>query len=78
MSQVTDNYHFIIDELMRNCFNEEQLGWIDWFLYERPSLTERGKYNQAWKTDNKTGEKVEICYDINSLWDLLCECKNKE
>lgn len=71
MSQVTDTYHFIIDELMRNCFNEEQLGWIDWYLYDRPSLTERGKPNKAWKKVGK--KKVEICYDIDSLWETVCE-----
>ena len=77
MSQVTDTYHFIIDELMRSCFNEEQLGWIDWYLYERPSLIERGKYNQAWKT-LKDGTKEEICYDIDSLWETVCEAASND
>jgi hypothetical protein len=70
LSQVTDTYHFIIDELMRSCFNEEQLGWIDWYLSERENFS--GKIKKAWKT-LKDGTKEEICYDIDSLWETVCE-----
>lgn len=66
-----EDYLIIIDELMREAFNEEQLGWIDWYLYERESLTRKGKPNKAWKTVGK--KKVEICYDIDSLWETVCE-----
>lgn len=71
MSKVTDEYHFIIDELFRNVFNDEQIGWIDWYLYEKPSLTERGKPNKAYKTVGK--KKVEICQTIDSLWHTIQE-----
>ena len=74
--EYTEPYQRIIDLLFKSHFNKEQIRWIDWYLYERPSLTKKGKTNQAWKTDNKTGEKVEICYDIDSLWETIQEAKD--
>jgi len=69
----TEPYERIIDLLFQSCFNEEQRTWIDWFLYEKPPLTKKGKPNQAFKTDNKTGEQIEICYDVDSLWETIQE-----
>jgi hypothetical protein len=71
-------YQFIIDELFKEIFNQKQMGWIDWYLYERPSLTKKGSTNKAWKTDSKTGEKIEICYDIPSLWEEVCESSKED
>ena len=71
MTQVTDEYHFIIDTLLREAFNDDQIGWIDWYLYERPSLTGKGKPNKAYKTVGK--KKVEICHTIDSLWETIQE-----
>jgi hypothetical protein len=73
MLDFTEPYDRIIDILFKSYFNDDQLKWIDWFLYERPSLTERGKPNQAFKTDNKTGEQIEICHTIDSLWETIQE-----
>ena len=71
LMQYDENYEFAIDELFKAAFNETQRGWIDWYLYERESLTKKGKFNKAWKTVGK--KKVEICYDIESLWETVCE-----
>ena len=73
LMEYTEPYERIIDLLFKSHFNDDQLGWIDWFLYERPSLTEKGQYNKAWKTDKETGEQIEICYDIDSLWETIRE-----
>ena len=45
------------------------MGWIDWYLYERPSLTGKGKPNKAWKKVGR--KKVEICHTIDSLWEEI-------
>ena len=62
-------YQTVIDELFRAAFNEEQVGWIDWFLYEKEGI--RGEINKAYKTVGK--KKVEICHTIDSLWETVCE-----
>jgi hypothetical protein len=72
--EYTEPYERIIDLLFQSHFNKDQVGWIDWYLYEKPSLTKNSKSNQAWKTDEETGEQVEICYNIDSLWETICEC----
>ena len=64
-----ESYEFVINELFRAAFNVDQLEWIDWFLYERESLT--GKNNKAWKKVGR--KKVEICHTIDSLWETVCE-----
>jgi len=69
LMQYDENYEFVIDELFKATFNEEQRGWIDWFLYEREGMY--GIINQAHKIVGK--KKVEICYDIDSLWETVQE-----
>jgi hypothetical protein len=69
--EYTEPYERIIDLLFQSYFNKDQLGWIDWFLYERPSLTKKDKPNQAWKTVD--GKQVEICHTIDSLWETIQE-----
>lgn len=69
--EYTEPYERIIDVLLKAHFNDDQIGWIDWYLYERPSLTERGKPNKAFKTVGK--KKVEICHTIDSLWETIQE-----
>ena len=64
-----ENYEKVVDELFRAAFNPDQLGWIDWFLYEREGFD--GKINKAWKKVGR--KKVEICYDIDSLWETINE-----
>lgn len=68
-----ENYEKVVDEFFRCVFNPDQLGWIDWFLYEREGMD--GKINKAWKKVGR--KKVEICYDIDSLWETINEYKNE-
>lgn len=75
LMQYDEHYEFVIDELMNASFNEDQRRWIDWFLYERPSLITKGKPNKAWKKVGK--KKVEICHTIESLWETVCEAGQK-
>ena len=69
-----ETYQTVIDELLRASFNEEQAGWIDWYLYEREGM--RGEILQAHKTVD--GEQVEICHTIDSLWETVCEAGQQE
>ena len=69
LMEYDESYEFVINELFRAAFNVDQLEWIDWFLYERESLT--GKNNKAWKKVGR--KKVEICHTIDSLWETVCE-----
>ena len=73
LMEYDESYEFVIDELFNASFNEDQRRWIDWFLYERESLT--GKNNKAWKKVGR--KKVEICHTIDSLWETVCECSAK-
>jgi hypothetical protein len=68
-----ENYEHVIDELFRAAFNTEQLGWIDWFLYERESAG--GKTLKAHKKVGR--KKVEICHTIDSLWETVQEYSAK-
>jgi hypothetical protein len=68
-----ENYEKVVDELFRAAFNPDQLEWVDWFLYEREGFD--GKINKAWKKVGR--KKVEICYDIDSLWETIQEYKNE-
>jgi hypothetical protein len=71
LMEYTEPYERIVDVLLKSHFNDEQIGWIDWYLYERPSLLKNGKPNKAYKTVSK--KKVEICHTIDSLWETVCE-----
>jgi predicted protein tyrosine phosphatase len=71
LMQYDENYEHAIDEFFRVTFNADQLEWIDWFLYERECMN--GKIQKAWKKVGK--KKVEICYDIDSLWETIQEYK---
>jgi len=61
-----ESYQKIITQLLLSVFGECGKDWIDWYLYERPSLST--KNNKAWDENGK-----EICYDIPSLWDVVKE-----
>lgn len=69
LMEYDESYEFVIDELFKATFNEDQHGWIDWYLYEREGLS--GKINKAYKTVGK--KKVEICHTIDSLWETIQE-----
>jgi hypothetical protein len=61
-----DDYFKIIDLLMKNVFDEEGHGWVDWYLYERIGFND--KVNLATDENGK-----EICYDTPSLWEVVKE-----
>ena len=67
LMEIEEPYQKVIDILFSSCFNEEQMGWIDWYLYEREGM--RGEILQAHKTVD--GEQVEICHTIDSLWEEI-------
>jgi len=71
LMEYTEPYERVIDVLLKSHFNNEQIGWIDWYLYERPSLLKNGKPNKAYKAVGK--KKVEICHTIDSLWETIQE-----
>ena len=74
LMEIEEPYHKVVDILFNSCFNGEQMGWIDWFLYEREGM--RGEILQAHKTVD--GEQVEICHTIDSLWETVCEAGQQE
>ena len=49
-------------------YGEEGKDWIDWYLYERDSNS--ADINQAMDKDNNP-----ICYDDESLWKVVEQCK---
>ena len=49
-------------------YGEEGKDWIDWYLYERDSNS--ADINQAMDKDNNP-----ICYDDESLWKEVEQCK---
>ena len=55
-----------ISALLENTFQEEGKNWIDWYLYERKSLTSEKYLLQAFDADGK-----EICHNIESLWETV-------
>jgi fatty acid/phospholipid biosynthesis enzyme len=69
LMEYDESYEFVIDELFKASFNEDQRRWIDWFLYERESPT--GKILKAHKKVGR--KKVEICHTIDSLWETVNE-----
>lgn len=64
ITEVTDNLHTIISDLLGIIFTDDGKDWIDWFMYEK----EFGKREdlKAWDEN-----KNEIAYDIKSLYELL-------
>ena len=62
-------YHKAINLLFKSCFNQKQIDWIDWYLYERKMISSNYK---AWKA-NPDGTEEEICHTIDSLWETIQE-----
>ena len=57
-------FYKLIEILNKNTFNEKQIEWIEWFLFERESYS--GEILKAWDENDN-----EICYDIKSLWEEI-------
>ncbi len=53
---------------IRAHYGKEASEWIEWFMYERDSLS--GKTNQAWDKDGN-----EICHTVESLWQVVEEIR---
>ena len=66
-----EEYSEVIHLLLSAYYGEVGRDWIDWYLYERDSLS--GEINQAWDQDNNP-----ICYDIPSLWKEVEELRVSE
>jgi hypothetical protein len=74
LMEIEEPYQGVIDILFNSCFNGEQMGWIDWFLYERVGIN--GKILKATKKVGR--KKVEICHTIDSLWETVCEAGQQD
>lgn len=55
-----DDHCKVINILLKEIFGQENLDWIEWFLYEK------GDNNKAYD-----GNNIEICKDIKELWDIV-------
>lgn len=53
---------------IRAHYGKEASEWIEWYLYERESLS--GEVNRAWDKDNN-----EICHTVESLWQTVEEMR---
>ena len=63
-----DGYSETISLLFRAYYGVAGADWIDWYMYERESLA--GDLNAATDADG-----TPICYDIESLWKCVEECR---
>lgn len=61
-----DNFHSVINTLLKVYYGEEGADWISWYLYDR----DPNKGPQAWDKD-----KNPICYDDESLWREVEQCR---
>lgn len=69
----TEGYNIVINYLWAELLTIDGLDWFDWFMYEKNYLQD-GIGNpemQAFSTID--GEKVEICTDIEGLYNYLKE-----
>lgn len=58
-----DPYYSVIDLLLKEVFNEEQMGWFDWFCFEN----DYGLAGlEAWDREGNL-----ICQDIDGLHKLI-------
>lgn len=75
LSEHNEPMHRVASLLMLEAFGENGKSWIDWYLFDR--VTHSGKILKAWRTkDGKEDE--EICYDIKSLWEEVCNEPDKK
>ena len=69
---MNDEYHrYVTKPLMLEAFGEEGVNWIEWFIYERPSFSD--KPNSATDKDGNP-----ICFDIPSLYEHVKGLKNED
>ena len=68
---MNDEYHkYVIEPLMLEVFGKTGWDWIEWFIYERPSFSD--KPNSA--TDENGNP---ICFDIPSLYEHVKGIKSE-
>ena len=63
-------YKYVIEPLMVEAFGKTGWDWIEWFIYERPSFSD--KPNSA--TDENGNP---ICFDIPSLYEHVKGLKSE-
>ena len=68
LSKYDEKFYDVINILMNDVFNEEQIDWIEWYIYEKGGNPEL----KAWDKD-----KNEICYDDESLYEEIKKLKHK-
>jgi len=68
ISNIQDDFHKIINDILSSHYSEEGVEWIDWFMNERESLN-----GDIYEATDKNGKP--ICYDIKSLWILVEEIR---
>jgi len=67
LSNFTDDFHGIINELFKAIYSTEGYDWISWYAFEKD-------FGRADHVATQDGEP--ICFDIPSLWKELEEnCK---
>ena len=57
-----EKFYLIINSLLKESFGQEGKDWIEWYLYEKPSILS-GEPSKAF---DKYGR--EICQNVESLW----------
>ena len=68
LSDFTDDFHGIINELFKTIYGTEGYDWISWYAFEKD-------FGRA-KAYAATRDGEPICFDIPSLWKELEEnCK---
>ena len=72
--EFTEGYHVTIDYLWGELLTPEGFDWFNWFMYEKNYLQD-GKGNPEHQAFSKTNdeEKVEICKDLEGLYNYLIE-----
>lgn len=66
-----EKFYNIINDLLEESFGQEGKDWIEWYLYDKPSILS-GEPHKAFDKNGK-----EICHDIKSLWDTVISPNDK-
>lgn len=68
ITSIIDDYNRIINLLLRSYYSEEGSEWIDWFLYDRETLS-----GEILKAYDKNGN--EVCKNLKELWIMVEEIR---
>jgi hypothetical protein len=71
--EFTEGYHVVINYLWGQLLTTEGLDWFDWFMYEKNYLQD-GICDPEMQAFSKINdEEVEICKDLEGLYEYLKE-----